>query len=269
MRFGPLALGASRMYGMYLSAAGAATQLQRHDVIANNMANVDTVGYKADVPVFTVLPAESKVVGVNGGAYGGDELKISDKLGGIRLIMDTMTTFESGSANQTGRPTDARLEENDTFFVVRRGNQELYTRAGNFVRRPDGQLGTADGKSLVMGAKGPIRLENDKVYIRPDGVIEGENKTAIDRLAVVRFSKDDLKMLQKTDGAAFRAPAGVKPQATDARVAGGELENSAVSAVGEMVDLIEAQRAYQNNMSAIRIQDGILGRVVTEIARLA
>ncbi|MEM9658935.1 MAG: flagellar hook basal-body protein, partial [Planctomycetota bacterium] len=132
-------------YGMYLSAEGAQVQSQRLEIIANNMANVETPGFKRDVPSFQARLAEAIQQGDDYPGSGSE----NDIGGGVKLI-ETLTDFSSGSLRHTKIPTDFAVN-GDGYFKVRGADGEIFlTRAGNFLFDAQGRLITQTGNLPVL-----------------------------------------------------------------------------------------------------------------------
>src|ERR1700693_5408410 len=112
-------------YGLYISAEGAQVQTRRLDIIANNIANVDTVGFKRDLAVMQSRYSEAIERGT---AYPGSG-SINDIGGGVQFHQ-TVTDFSPGPLRKTGNPSDAALQ-GEGFFVVSKGQEHLLTRAGD------------------------------------------------------------------------------------------------------------------------------------------
>src|SRR4051794_36685239 len=120
-------------YGLYMAAEGAQIQQQRLQVIANNLANMETAGFKRDVPMFQARFAEAIQQGLD---YPHSRTQ-NDIGGGVKL-MGVETDFASGSLRETNMPTDFAVN-GDGFFQVRGKDGETYlTRAGNFTLDPQG-----------------------------------------------------------------------------------------------------------------------------------
>ena len=133
-------------YGLYISAEGAQAQSRRLEVIANNIANVDTVGFKRDLAVMQSRYAEADQRGI---ASPGDG-SLNDIGGGVQFHQ-TVTDFSPGPLRKTGNPTDVALQ-GDGFFVVEKGQDRMLTRAGNFRLTADGKLVTQQGYSVLAPA---------------------------------------------------------------------------------------------------------------------
>ena len=246
-------------YGLYLSAEGAQAQSQRMEVISHNLANVDTPGFKRDLALFQARYAEAIEQGLDFPGSGS----INDTGGGI-VLRATATDFSGGPLKRTSIPTDMALP-GEGFFLVRKDEEELLTRAGNFRLTNDGSLVTQQGDPVLDEAGTPIAIDPElgPWRLAQDGVIEQAGTLV--PLAIVR--PESLGQLTKVGENFFRATGDVSPLApSERRVAGGFVEGSGVSPTLEMMQLIEASRAFEANVALIRHQDqmlaGITGRVL-------
>jgi flagellar basal-body rod protein FlgF len=214
------------------------------DVVANNIANINTTGYKADSAVFEeFLPPVA-----NHGHFSGADRRLS-------YVQDRATwhDFKPGPLRQTGNALDVAIE-GDAFLVVQTPRGERYTRNGALQINATGQLVTSEGYE-VQSDGGPIVLQNtdSDIAIADDGTIRvresGDSRTDVLRgkLRLVRF--DQVARLQKDGSSLFIAPAGVAPQtpepANRVRVIQGALEQSNVRGMVEMSRMIELTRHYQ------------------------
>jgi len=247
-------------YGMYLSAEGAKAQSQRLEVISNNMANVDTVGFKPDVAIFQARFAEEIQTG---DAFPGSE-RLTDLGGGVKTI-ETLTDYAPGKLQRTGNRGDAAIL-GEGFFAVEpdEGEAPLLTRAGSFRVDALNRLVMADsGRPVLSADGGVIEIDPTLPYsISAAGEVEqGGNRTA---LALVQpGSVDDLT---KVGGNLFRPRAEVFPvDPTRREVAQGFLEMSASNSTQQMMSMIETQRAFQANTEMIRHQDTATGNLISRI----
>lgn len=247
-------------YGLYISAEGAQAQGRRLEVIANNLANVETTGFKRDLALFQARYAEETDRGQD---YPGSR-SINDLGGGVSL-RETKTDFSPGVLEQTGIPTDIAIR-GEGFFVVRKGDEELLTRAGNFVLTSDGELKTQTGHSVLGEGGSPIVVDPflEELSVTPEGAIEQEG--SLQPLALVR--PESLGDLAKVGENLFKALAPTQPLGPGERnVAGGYLEGSGVKPTTAMMEMIEASRAFEANVNLIRSQDQMLGSLVGRILR--
>ncbi len=239
--------------GLYTGAAGMITQEKRTAVIANNLANVNTTGYKRDraldeefrpllirrindnVPIHVTdfkgfsLHRRPPVVGTLGlGAYTSE------------IAVD----HAPGAFMATGNPLDLGISGNG-FFVIDTPQGLRYTRNGNFYRMPNGDLVTSDGQAVLSREGRPINIPED-----------AETK-AEDRRAVL-----------KQGGSLFYPQEGAEPRQATGTIEQGVLERSNANVVSEMVDLIDNYRIYEANSKAVTTQDTMLDHAVNEVGKL-
>jgi flagellar basal-body rod protein FlgF len=249
-------------YGLYLSAEGASIQARRLEVLANNLANVDTTGFKRDLALFQARYTEAVEQGIE--QPGGGTL--DDLSGGVALA-GTSTDFSPGPLKRTGGASDVAIE-GDAFFVVERGGESLLTRAGNFTFNSQGQLVTTSGYPVLNDAGSPIVVDPaaGPWEVTPDGGVLQAG--AINYLAMVR--PQSLGDLVKTGENLYRPlgpTAAIEPP--ERRVASGFLEASGVRPTLEMMELIETTRAYEANTTMIRNQDQAMGSLISRVLREA
>lgn len=255
------------MYGIYLSGAGAAVQDYRVDVLANNLANVDTTGFKRDLSIF--LAREAEAVGNPDKAHLRHALQ--DRVGGGVLLASTVTRHEPGSLMQTGRALDLAITGDGYFWVRGQDGRIQYTRAGNFRVNAEGELVTADGAYRVLDTGGaPLTVESaDDLAIGETGLVSRQGDV-LGEIGLRSFP--DPSILRKSgDNQFIAAGDDLGTPAPEARVSQGYLEGSAAGArmMQEMVDLLSANRMYDFNMQALRIQDEMLGQTVTRVGAVA
>jgi len=234
------------------------------DVLANNIANVDTTGYKADNTLFEqyLMPRASDP------SFGSQDRR-------IRYVEDRADWIDmsQGSIQRTGNPLDVAIQGKGFFAVQTPNGQQRYTRNGAFSINGAGQLVTSDGNQ-VIGDSGPITFQSTDhdVVISPSGIItvrEG-NSTADSqrgRLQLVDFAQT--RLLQKDGGSTFAAPAGVAPDPVpaDTTVVQGAIEKSNVNGVTAMARLIEITRSYTDIASLLQAQSDERRSALTQLAQ--
>jgi len=220
------------------------------DVVANNIANMDTTGYKADGSLFEeYLNSSARAGGVNNSR--------------VSFVLDRgiWHDMSQGPIQRTGNPLDVAVDGN-AFLVVQTASGERYTRNGALKINATGQLVTADGDP-VLGDAGPINFQStdNQVSISRDGTIsvrEGNSKTdsARGKLRLVTF--DNLQQLQKDGGGKFNVTGNAQPQpATNAGITQGAVEKSNVRSVVEMSRMIEITRSYTQIASLLQQQSDL------------
>jgi flagellar basal-body rod protein FlgG len=247
-------------------------QQNRLDAISNNLANVDTAGFKRDVSVSKsfseLLLRRTEADGVYKTSMGSaDAAPVIGKLGLGVETNENFTEFEQGSFRATSSATDLALG-GEGFFAVETPLGERYTRNGNFLLGKEGILETKDGYPL-LGENGYIHVEDDKFMINEDGMIYSKEGEFIDRVRVVRFENDrylkkmgnSLWSSNEISGDAYIAEGKERPKMLQ-----GYMETSNVNVVNEMVRMIEVNRAYEANQKTIQSQDSMMSTLWTKVA---
>lgn len=245
-------------YGVYLSAAGANAQNHRLQVLSNNLANVNTTGFKPEHAVLQSRFAELIERGDVAPGLGG-----IDDLGGGVTIKPAVTNFDVGAMRKTGNETDFALNDANQFFVVQRGDEQLLTRAGNFLFDSTGKMITQDGEDVLATDGQPIRIQPNFPYqVQQGGRIAQAGEVKEMMIAKAKSLGD----LSHVGGNMFKPLASFDiATANDRQVTNGMLESSAVSATGAMMELIEASRTYEANVKMIQNQDNVMGTLISRI----
>lgn len=242
-------------YGVYLSAAGAHAQNHRLQVLSNNLANVDTPGFKPQQSVLQARFAELIERGDVAPGLGG-----ADDLGGGVTVQKAQTQFDVGPIQVTGRETDFALHDRESFFVIQRGEDQLMTRAGEFVFDSRGFLVNQSGDRVLSTDGSPIQIRPELPFeVGPQGRIRQGNE----RWDLMIGRPKNLADLTHLGGNLFKpiaqfdlAPPGRR------NVVAGSVERSSVSPTAAMMELIETTRAYEANVQMIKNQDNLLGSLV-------
>ncbi|MHC4712573.1 MAG: flagellar hook-basal body protein [Planctomycetota bacterium] len=242
------------IYGMYLSAAGALAEDARQSAISNNLANVNTPGFKADLAVFRERAAEA----VEDGLWSYATLM--DPLGGGVFTPSVHTRHTQGPLRITDDEFDFAIDGKG-YFAVTDGVGTYYTRAGAFMRDAKGQLITPDGKYRLAESSGrPVTLPvSGKIVVAGDGAISIGGET-VGKLSIFEF--EDEGSLAKAGSNLYEAR-GATPVAGTGRIEQGALEMSGVSAARELTTMILAHRGYDANMQMIKMQDQTLADLVS------
>lgn len=254
--------------GLYTAWTGMVNEQKRLDVISNNMANADTVGYKEDK---VASQAFEQVLGIK--IRDGSQAYHNQAIGRLSLgvkIGEVYTNYDQGSLRETGERFDVALGGSGFFTVHvtdKAGETHTrYTRNGQFMLTKDGLLVDADGNP-IQGLGGDITIDPSarSVSISPDGVITADGQV-IDTLQIVDF--EDYDYLRKYGDTMYEPVAGATTKEAVAEVIQGYTEQSNVQAVSEMVNLIAITRAYETNQRVIRSYDTMLDHAVNQVGRL-
>jgi flagellar basal-body rod protein FlgG len=255
------------MRALSIAAAGMAAQETNVEVIANNVANINTTGFKRARAEFTDLLYETERgagtpnVGTENGVPEGASIGLGVRLAAIRNL------FIQGTMSRTGNKFDLALSGRGWFQVTGDGGETLYTRAGAFNKNAQGQLVTVDGNIVVPEITIPdtatevVVNSSGQVFARTDasGTLQ-----SLGQLTLANFAND--VGLDPLGGNLFRETAasgapiiGTPGEAGIASIQQGYLENSNVDPVKEITELISAQRAYELNSKVIQAADDMYG----------
>jgi flagellar basal-body rod protein FlgF len=217
--------------GYYAAATALVARTQALDMIANNMANSSTAGFRAERNVFSSVLADT-------GRGSGTEL--NQAINNYGVLGGSGLDLAQGALQKTGNDLDLAIEGSG-FFAVQTKNGPMYTRNGSFQVSSAGQLITAAGDP-VMGDQGIITMVPGSVSISPDGTISS-NGAVEGKIKLVDFPPGTA--MTSEGGTYYSAPAGSAQAATNFSVQQGALESSNVNPVASMVELIAAQRSAE------------------------
>ncbi len=257
--------------GLYTASTGMTTQMQRMDVVTNNLANVNTTGFKRDDATIRsfddiMLERLNEPKDDYGSPYFNDQVGTL----GFGVTIDKVTTdFTTGSHVMTDSPLDFAID-GDAFFTIsvpqKDGTEkEFYTRNGSFKLTNDGYLVTSQGYK-VIGQNGPINL--GQYQSMPSVAKNGEivmGDELVDKLKIVSFENNN--ELRKTTDDFYDVTERAVQKNTDFTVRQGYLESSNVNSVREMVEMISLQRNYEANQKTIQTEDSIMSKVANDIGR--
>ena len=223
-------------------------------IIANNLANMNTTGYKGEKMMFV----EHLVRSPGGTRIGGDKLAF------VRDIA-TARDLSEGAFKKTENPLDLAIH-GDGFFVIGTPGGDRYTRNGNFQIVNDGQLVTRNGDPVLSDSGAPFFLSPDDTHIEVDssGTLSTENGE-LGKIAVVNFA--DRRDLQLVAGGLYSSTQQANP-VEEAKVSQGMLEGSNIQPIVEMTRMIEVHRAYEGTKMFIQKEDERLKNMVKEYARV-
>ncbi len=247
--------------GFYNLTSGMLTQGRNLDVIANNMTNVATSGFKSDRYTFSTFQE------VMWKRVGNMDKKYTD-LGiqsWITAPSKLYTDYEQSAIEETGQPLDFAIEGDGFFALENRDGERIYTRNGNFSLDDDGYLWLS-GYGRVLDAQGnTIRLVTDHITTDDIGGMYTENGGFLGRIGVFRF-EDNGELVKNNYG--FFTSANQGQAVTDIKVHNGYVERSNVDLVREMTSMITAERAYQSAAEVTKIYDDMMTKATTDVGRL-
>jgi flagellar basal body rod protein FlgG len=255
------------IYGLYLSATGVMTNSYRQDVIANNIANAETVGFKKDLALFDQRLTEAQQRRLSTSGPLSPTSKLLENLGGGLLAHPTAIDTGQGEFEPTGSPLDMAIE-GDGFFAVNAGGETRLTRNGQFAIDSAGHLtlSNARGEQVLDVEKQPIQLEpGGYVRIDKEGTVTQFGRP-VARLGV--FDVADRSKLAKQGGTLIGYGAQDLQAATHATLHPEATERANVDSATELSALMDTQRQLEANANMIRYQDQTLAKLVNEVGKL-
>lgn len=263
--------------GFYTAASGMIAQQRRQEALSNNIANVNTPGYKADQPTLrafpemlmkqmgsTELPTEqgfnvpgNKTIGtLNTGVY----------------VQELIPKFVQGDVRETGISTDFALlngalpdEAGGLFFTVQNAaGEQRYTRNGNFTVDGQGFLVTNQGYYVLNQAGNPIQTNGQDFTVTQDGNIQVDGQNIP---LGISYTADATQMAKEGNGL-FNGEAGAVPAGTTFTVKQGFLEKSNVDSLQAMTQMMEAYRSFETNQRVLKAYDESMSKAVNQVGRL-
>ena len=263
--------------GFYNAASGMIAQQRTQESLANNIANMNTPGYKADQTSLRAFPelllremGSQKIPTKN-----PVHLPVHNTIGTINTgvyLQETTPNFTQGDMKETGLTTDLALVQTNVpnefgalFFTVQHEDGDVrYTRNGNFTVDAEGFLVTSQGYYVLDDNQNPIQTNGMEFTVNETGVLTTAGGTA--QLGI-RYAAD-ANALVKEGSDLFNGEAGAVPNGANFTVKQGHLERSNVDALQTMTDMMSAYRLFETNQRVLRAYDESMGKAVNEIGKL-
>lgn len=263
--------------GLYTAYTGMINEQKRLDVVANNLANADTTGYKKEGATSAAFEDQLAIRIKDSGTNF-----LPRRLGTVNMgvkIGETYTNYDQGSFEVTDNNSDIAIAGNGFFaieFTDKQGNTSIkYTRDGNFTVDREGYLVTADGNHVLNMNAALTSAQGEAGYVRVDPLAEMsvdqtgqiyQNGQVIDRIGYVDVA--DYNYLSKYGENLYDLEDGGQIIASDAQIEQGCLEASNVNVVDEMVSMITIQRAYEAGQKMIQTEDDTLEMAVNQVGNV-
>jgi flagellar basal-body rod protein FlgG len=236
--------------GLYSAAAGMAAQQDRMDSLANDVANVNTPGYKHLRVGFRDLVYQQ--------SGRGSQANVRTGAGAAAMALGRGQA--QGALQQTGNPLDLAIQGPGFFQIRRPDGQVALTRNGNFRLDGTGRLVNQEGALVEPPITAPRGTTPDQVKVASDGTVTVGNGRALGRIVVMDVpSSDGLQPLGDNAFATTGASGGVRAAGRGSSLTQGSLEMSNVGLADAMTDMMDAQRSFELASKAINMQDQILG----------
>ncbi len=241
---------------LFAASSGARACEKRLDILANNLSNINTVGFKQDSLIFKV-------------PYQGSEQKGDSNLGPSLILNPTqpnatITDFSPGRLRYTQNVLDLALDGNG-FFCIETPEGRCYTRKGNFTLNQEGVLVTKDGYP-VLGESGEIKINGYDISIDEGGEVSVDG-AAVDTISVVSIA--NAQILRKIGGTLFSSPGSrvEENKAENVKVKQGFIETSNVNVVKAMTEMIDVLRGYESYQKIMQTLDDARKRAVNEVGK--
>jgi flagellar basal-body rod protein FlgG len=279
--------------GIYTASSGMLVNELKNEVVANNLANVNTTGYKKDITAFKsfsdLMLSRINDYEIKMGHFNIDKTPAVGKLGTCVILDEIKTDLSMGGIVETHNPLDLAVDNKDAFFVVENEGEYFFTKAGKFAINFNGDLVDHNGNKVLVETEPILSTQDDvlidknknpmlgvttfnlpagdELFIDKDGSLSNKatNERYGVRIAFAKFEDNNLKkagnnlyvMVENKDVKGIR----------NVNVNRGFIESSNVNAVTEMVSLINVQRSYEANQKVITTADNTLGQVIQQVAR--
>ncbi len=268
--------------GMYVAVTGALSAQKKLDTIANNLANINTAGFKGDRLIFESYLSKSDK-GVGASTAGPGELAVGNMRHAEYVVTDQgYSDFSQGAIRVTGNPMDAAINGKG-FFSVMTYSGERYSRSGEFSIGPTGELTLGEGNLVLSDQDQPIHVSDGMVHIDEEGNVwvkggatlpvggDGSSMNSVHGLHVGRLKMVDLKepySLSKEGNGMYRAD---NPEdvfmAQNVSIKQGALESSNVNMIGEMTQMIKGQRLFDTFQKAIQANDQMTTQLILQVGK--
>ena len=242
---------------IYMAGSGALIQKRKLEILANNIANVNTVGFKEDKVSFNV----ANLTGLENDKPGNNLASGGTQLIPSKLPFKTFTNFSSGHLEHTGNSLDIALE-GDGFFCIKTTEETQYTRKGNFTLNQEGIMVTQEGLP-VLGDGGIIQIDTSDFVVDANGniVVDGG---VVATIKVVDFPQSSLEKAGNTRFTTLD-PMNKGETAEKVNVKQGYVEHSNVNIIRMMTDMIDTLRGYESYQKIIRSLNDIDSKAINEV----
>lgn len=263
--------------GFYTAASGMISQQRRQEALSNNVANMNTPGYKADQATLRAFPEllmqriRSRQLPVENGEHIRTQQPIGSMNTGV-YVQELVPNFLQGDLKETGVTTDLALvhgalpdASGSLFFTVQNEEGDVrYTRNGNFTIDGNGALVTTEGYHVLDQDGEPINTFNMEFTVTQEGNIQLDGQTIPLGVAYT----PDAQQFAKEGNGLFSGEADAPPEGVMYTVQQGFLERSNVDASRTMTEMMQAYRLFEMNQRVLKAYDESMGKAVSEIARL-
>lgn len=248
------------------AASGMRSRMQSLDILANNLANVETGGYKADREFFSVYTSAEASADAQDpiNQYSLNQGQMMNNVATLPVVEKQWTDLSPGDLRPTWNSLDLAVD-GDGLFAIQTARGVRYTRNGSFRLSPAGTLTTADGSAVRSQSGRPIALDRSlPVEILPDGTVQ-QAGSAVGKIQMASFNPGGLA---KEGANYFVAAPGATPRPATGAVVQGQLEQSNVGAAESAVRLISITRQFEMLQKAAGIGNDLSKQAIEQVARV-
>lgn len=252
--------------GLYTAASGMLTKQAQQESLSNNIANLNTAGYKKDKVIMKSFD-EMVIQNINGASKSNAKGRI---VGGVEFgvgVDETKTYFTPGVIEDTGRSLDFAIDGEGFFTLEDAEGNEKYSRDGRFQIDSEGYIVNSQGYRLLVeidGLKMPVQVTNSDISLNPDGTfVNGEDTV---KISITKFA--DTSTLAKESANCYISTDQSGEMDTESKVKQNALERSNVDMIETITEMISIMRSYESNQKVIQSMDETLGKTVNEVGKV-
>ncbi|MBF2053600.1 MAG: flagellar hook-basal body protein [Candidatus Sericytochromatia bacterium] len=265
--------------GLYTAASAMVADAERFEAISNNLANINTHGFKRqqtvhhDFEVGLLRRMQASQMGVRQhreglaeALYRPDSDQTLGQLGTGSLVQETWTDFSDGGLEQTEAPLDLALQGEGFYVLSSEAGETFLSRNGAFTQDNEGFVRNPAGLYLLNQNGSPLQIPAgvSRLVVSQNGEVFADG-VSLGTLQRVRYAEP--QRLLHRGGQLFQALPQQEAQPAETRVHQGYLERANVDVASEMVQMISAMRAYQISQKALQTEDDMTGRLINEVGR--
>lgn len=255
--------------GLYTSVSGLITLQNEQETVTANMVNANNIGYKQDI---LTKQSFADVMVSNRQKLSGNNY-VRTNIGEINLgvkTSDVQTNFTQGAFKTSDSSTDFAIDGRG-FFTVKRGNQTLFTRDGNFKIDQQGYLITNNGdrvlgRNLVTGNQEDIFIGDKEFSLDGENRLQFQDGTVTHQLLTADFSNEDYDKLEKVGNNYYTGGTPIYDARVEVRQ--NMLESSNIDSAEQIVKLMEIKRQFETNQKFVKMQDDTLEKAANQIGRV-
>lgn len=252
--------------GLYTAASGMITKQAQQEALSNNIANINTAGYKKDKIIMQSFD-EMVIQNMDGNSKANSKKRIVGSMEFGVGVDETKTYFTPGIIEETGRSLDFAIDGEGFFTLEDADGNEKYSRDGRFQIDSEGYIVNSQGYRLlgeIDGLKMPIQLNNADISLNPDGTfLNGEDTI---KISITRFA--DTSTLAKESANCYVSTDQSGEMDTESKVRQNALERSNVDMIESITEMISIMRSYESNQKVIQAMDETLGKTVNEVGKV-